>query len=107
MTHDEFRATYSAGKAKVDIDPQLAARYVSARLLLPIMVLPVLGLGVALALVGWIYTGLVLLAAGFIVPRLIKRSAPSFVLLQSLQDEDIYVEVTRGNIMRVTGSGER
>ncbi|MDH5536962.1 MAG: hypothetical protein OEZ08_15525 [Betaproteobacteria bacterium] len=107
MTHDEFREAYAAGKAKAEIDPHAAARYVSARLLLPIMVLPVLGMGVALALVGWIFTGLALLAVGFVAPRMIKRAAPRFVLMQSLQDEEIYLEVTRGNIMQVTMSGER
>ncbi len=107
MTHAEFVAAYSAGALKVEIDPKAAARYVSARLLLPLVALPVLGIGVALALVGWIFTGLVILAAGIVVPRLIKRSAPHFVLMQSLQDEDIYAEVTRGNIMRVTIVGEQ
>jgi hypothetical protein len=102
MTHADFRAAYSAGKVKVDIEPQAAARYVSARLLLPLVTLPVLGIGVALALVGWIFTGLAILAAGIAVPRLIKRSAPRFVLMQSLQDEDTYAEVTRATIMRVT-----
>lgn len=107
MNHADFIAAYVAGNVKVDIDPKAAARYVSARLLVPLMTLPVLGIGVALALVGWIFTGLAILAAGIVVPRLIKRSAPHFVLMQSLQDGAIYTEVTRGNIMRVTMIGEQ
>ena len=62
----------------MEIDPQAAARVLSARLLLPFVVMPVIGAGVALALIGWIYTGLAVIALGFIAPRLIKRSAPRF-----------------------------
>lgn len=102
MTHDAFRDAYTTGKIRVDIDPKTAAAYLSQRLLLPFVTMPVLGLGVALALVGWIFTGLAIIALGIIVPRLIKRSAPRFVLVQALQDADIYSEVTRSNILRVT-----
>ena len=57
MTHTEFRNAYAAGRIRVDIDPGQAARYSSARLLLPFIMLPLLGTGVALALIGWIATG--------------------------------------------------
>ena len=102
MTHAEFIAAYTHGEIKVEVDPAGAARFLSARLLLPLVMMPVLGLGVALALSGWIYTGLAVIAAGFIAPRLIKRSAPHFVLTQALQDAAVYDEVTQTGILRVT-----
>lgn len=102
MTHGEFVSAYGAGKIKVDIDPRNAARYISARLLLPLVMMPVLGIGIALALTGWIWTGVTVLVLGIITPRLIKRSAPHFVLTQALEDERIYQEVTQSNILRVT-----
>ncbi len=102
MTHAEFVSAYGAGKIKVDIDPRNAARYISARLLLPLVMMPVLGIGIALALTGWIWTGVTVLVLGIITPRLIKRSAPHFVLTQALEDERIYQEVTQSNILRVT-----
>lgn len=102
MTHREFQKAYAAGQVKVDVDPLAAARYLSGRLLLPLMMLPVLGAGVALALTGWIWTGLAIIAAGIVAPRLIKRSAPRFVLTEAIQDERIYQELTRSNVMRVT-----
>ncbi|MNC86045.1 hypothetical protein D3C83_16720 [compost metagenome] len=64
--------------------------------------MPVLGAGVALALIGWIYTGLAIIAAGIIAPQLIKRSAPHFILSQALQDTAVYDEVTRAGLLRVT-----
>ena len=86
----------------MEIDPHGAGRFLSARLLLPFVALPVLGSGVALALIGWIYSGLAVIALGVIVPRLIKRHAARFLLQDALQDERVYGELTRQNIMRVT-----
>lgn len=102
MTHAEFIDAYTHGKIKVELDPAGSARFLSARLLLPLVTMPVLGIGVALALVGWIFTGLALIAIGFIAPRLIKRSAPHFVLTQALQDGTIYDEAVRTGILRIT-----
>lgn len=102
MTHAEFLRAYTAGKIKVEIDPAGAARFLSGRLLLPFVMLPVLGGGVALALIGWLWTGLAIIAIGIVAPRLIKRSAPHFVLTQALQDERTYHELTQSNVLRIS-----
>jgi hypothetical protein len=102
MTHSEFVAAYTSSRIRVEIDPKTAARHVSARLLLPFVAMPVLGIGVALALIGWIYSGLTVIAIGVIAPLLIKRSAPHFILTQALQDPAFYQEVTRAELLRVT-----
>lgn len=104
MTHAEFVDAYAGGRLKVVVDPSAAARYLSARLMLPFFVIPVLGAGIALALVGWIWTGLGVIALGYIAPRLIKRSAPNFVLAQAVQSEQIYREITRAGILQITSS---
>ena len=101
MTHSEFTAAYAHGEIKVDVDPKEAARFLSARLLLPLFMMPVLGVGVALALLGWIFTGLAILALGIIAPRLIKRSASHFVFQQALNDPVVYKEVTKSGLLRV------
>jgi hypothetical protein len=85
----------------VRVDPQLASRYVSARLLLPFMMLPVLGAGVALALIGWVWTGLAVIVLGIVLPRLIKRSAPHFLLTQALRDENFYRELITAGVLRI------
>ena len=105
MTHSEFVTAYQRGEIKVEIEPKAAARFVSARLLLPFVALPVLGMGVALALIGWIYTGLAIIAIAFVVPRLIKRSAPHFILTQALHDASFYDEVTKSGLLRVSTGG--
>jgi hypothetical protein len=104
MTHSEFVAAYQRGEVKVEIEPKAAARFLSARLLLPLIALPVLGMGVALALIGWIYTGLAIIAIGFVAPRLIKHNAPRFILAQALQDASFYGEVTHSGLLKL-GSG--
>ena len=63
--------------------------------------LPVLGIGVGLALTGRIWTGLTVIALGIIVPRLIKRGAPHFLIQQVLTDEKLYQELLSADIMRV------
>ena len=104
MTHAEFVSAYREGRITVEFDPTRAAKFLSARLLLPLMVLPLLGIGVALALMGWLWSGLMVIATGIIAPRLIKRSAPHFLLTQMLSDEKLYDEVQRIEVMHVVAS---
>jgi hypothetical protein len=108
MTHQEFVAAYARGEIRIEIDPRGAARHLSARLLLPFVTMPVLGIGVALALVGWVFSGFAIIALGIIAPQLIKRSAPHFVFQQALNDPAVYEEVSKSGLLRVipaTGNG--
>jgi hypothetical protein len=104
MTHEQFVAAYERGEIKVEIEPKAAQRFLSARLLLPFVALPVLGMGVALALIGWIYTGVAIIAVGFVAPRLIKRGATRFILTHALQDAAFYDEVTKSGLLRMTAA---
>ena len=99
LSHAEFVAAYARGEVTVNFDPKAAAKFLSARLLLPLFMMPVLGSGVALALVGWVWSGLAVVAVGIIVPRLIKRGAPHFLLQQSLSDANLYQELLRSGVM--------
>ena len=78
----------------------------SRRLLLPFIAMPVLGVGTALALIGWIWTGLAIIAVGTIVPMLIKMGAPNFVMSQSLLDARFYGDAYRAGIMHLVEVGE-
>src|SRR5262245_44606446 len=100
MTHGEFVAAYQRGDIRVEFDPQGASRYLSARLLLPLVMMPVVGIGIATALVGWLFTGLAIIAFGIIAPRLIKRSAPHFLFQQALNDPAVYEELARSGVLR-------
>ena len=101
MTHTEFITAYRGGRVTVEFYRVRAGQFLSARLMLPVLMLPLLGAGVALALLGWIWSGLALIAAGIIAPRLIKRAAPHFLLTQMLGDEKLYADVQRAGILRI------
>jgi pilus assembly protein TadC len=101
MTHADFVSGHRRGTLRVVVDPQRAARFLSARLLLPFLMLPVVGAGIALALVGKVWIGLAIMALGIVAPRLIKRSAPRFLLAQALEDEKVYQELTQAGVFDI------
>jgi hypothetical protein len=104
VTHAEFLDGYTHGKVKVEMDPIKAARFMSQRLMLPFIAMPVAGLGVALALTGWIYTGCAVMALAYLVPRFIKRSASHFVFQHALHDPRIYYDAVQAEALRVTSA---
>ena len=102
MNHAEFVTAYRSGAIRVNVDRAAAARFVSARLLLPFVMLPVLGIGTALALTGWVWTGLGLIGIGTIGPILINRSAPHFVITHALEDPKFYDDVRASGLLEIT-----
>jgi hypothetical protein len=104
LSHRDFVNAFHDGAITVTFEPKGAARFISARLLLPLFMMPVLGIGVALALTGWIWTGLSVIALGIIVPRLIKRGAPRFLMQQMMDDAELYRDVMQAGIMQVVTS---
>ena len=101
MTHQEFVAAYQAGRIRVSIDREAAARFVSGRAMLPLVMLPLLGLGVALALVGYVISGIAVFLAALLVRYLIRRSSNGFLLWRALQDADFYSQVVAAQVLRV------
>ena len=101
MTHEAFVSAYRSGALRVNIDRTAAARFLSARLLLPFVMLPVLGIGVAFALIGWIWSGLIVIGLGTIAPVLIKRAAPHFVLTQALEDAKFYEDAAASGLLQL------
>ena len=100
MTHAEFIAAYREGRLQVQVDKSAAARMVSARLLLPFVLLPVMGLGVALALVGHFIVGALVFLAAITVRFAVRRSAPGFVLQRALADERFYAEALASGLLK-------
>jgi hypothetical protein len=101
MTHDDFVAAYQAGRVRVTIDREAAARFVSGRAMLPLVVLPVLGLGVALALVGYLVTGTIIFLTAVLLRFLVKRSSDGFLLWRALRDAEFYRLVLAAEVLKV------
>jgi len=85
---------------KVQVDKSAAARMVSARLMLPLVLLPVMGLGVALALVGYFVIGALVFLAALGLRYAVRRSAPGFVLQRALADERFYAEAIASGLLK-------
>lgn len=100
MTHAEFVAAYREGRLQVQVDRDAAARIVSARLMLPFVLLPVMGLGVALALVGRFVIGALVFLGALALRFAVRRSAPGFVLQRALADERFYADAVASGLLK-------
>jgi len=101
MNHQEFVEAYRNGSLNMAMSQPVAARYLSRRLLLPLFMLPILGTGLALVLIGWFVTGVLVFLVGFIVPRLIKKNAIAILLYQALQDPQLYEDLRESGTMEI------
>jgi len=101
MEHQAFVQAYKSGQLNFYMSQKTAAEYLSRRLLLPLFMLPVLGTGVALVLIGWYITGVIVFLLGYIAPRLIKKNAPSLLLYQALNDPHTYEELRSEGVLEI------
>ncbi len=101
LTHAAFCQAWADGGIRVDIDPTGAYRYLAARALLPLVQLAVLGAGVGTALMVHWFPGVLVIVAGFLLPRLTRASAPAFMLRRALEDAVVYDDLVRSGILRV------
>ncbi|WP_151447825.1 hypothetical protein [Lacisediminimonas profundi] len=97
----DFNRGLPHGRYRVVINPELAQKYVAARLLIKLISLPVLGIGVALAISGYPLAGLPLVALGLLLPRIVKKKAPQLLLHLVTRDAAIYKDAIEHEILEV------
>jgi hypothetical protein len=102
MDHRDFVTGYSDGRIQVRVDREAAARLVSGRMMLPLVLLPFLGLAVALAIVGYWIVGAVIFLAALALRYAVRSSAQGFVLSRCLNDPRFYEEAVRTGVVSVT-----
>ena len=102
---EEFRAGLPAGRFRVVVDPKLARRYVAQRLLLVVVVMPLIGIGLALALLGARWTGALMVAAGVVFHRLVMWQAPHILLHMAARDARVYEHATQNGLLEVRRAG--
>ena len=105
VAFEEFRAGLPAGRFRVVVDPKLARRYVSQRLLLIVLLMPLIGIGIALALLGARWTGGLLVACGVVLHRLLMWQAPQILLHMAAGDAKVYAHATQSGLMEVRRAG--
>jgi hypothetical protein len=101
VAYEDFRSGLPAGRFRVIVDPKLARRYVSQRLMLIVFVLPLIGVGLALALTGRTWLGAFLVAAGVLLNRVVMWQAGRIVLYLAAHDAKSYEQITQHGIMEV------
>jgi TM2 domain-containing membrane protein YozV len=101
VTHEDFVAEYKAGRLRVKVQRDAAARFIAGRALLPLVLLPFLGLGVALALLGYIVTGTIVFLATLLLRLLVRRSSDGFIVWRALQDAEFYRQAMAAQVLSV------
>jgi hypothetical protein len=101
VPHAEFRAGLPLGRFRVIVNPERAQKYVKHRLFVVGLALPLLGLGAALALSGYVWVGLPMIALGALMPRVVKAHAPKILLHLAQQDAKTYQEAIDFEILEV------
>lgn len=98
---DEFRTGLPRGRFRVIVNPERARKYVRHRLLVfPVSSL-LLGAGTALAMLGWLWLGIPLMAAGFLLHRVVKAQAPQILLHLASHHGSSYREAIDHEILEV------
>lgn len=103
LSHAEFVAAYTSGRLRVDIAPKPAAEFLSRRMLLAWVLLPIFGAGVALALTGHWIIGLVVFLVGLGLRWLTRATAPGYIMQRALADRAFYEEVRERGFMVIAG----
>jgi len=101
VTHEEFVAAYEAGRIRVQVNREAAARFIAGRAMLPLVLLPVMGLGVALAMVGYLWSGSAIFVAAVLLRFLVKRSSEGFLLWRALRDAEFYRQVAAAQVLLI------
>ncbi|MEY4001048.1 MAG: hypothetical protein RI968_166 [Pseudomonadota bacterium] len=101
MTHSEFVAAYKAGSLQAYVPPERAASFLTTRMWLPLIRLPILGSGLALALIGWYIVGLLVFLFGMFLPRMVKKNAVAILMYQALQDEESYHDFLAAGVLQL------
>ena len=101
MTHQEFVAAYASGAIRVRVDRARAAQHVSRRLMLPLVLLPFLGIAVALALTGRFVLGVGVFLFAVVFRWVVRSGSQGFVLWRAMQDAAFYEEARASGLLSI------
>ena len=101
MRHEEFVAAYEAGRIRVSVNRERASRFIAGHALLPLVLLPLLGLGVALALLGYIITGTLIFLGALLLRFIVRRSSGGFIIWRALRDGQFYRDALAAQVLAV------
>ena len=106
FSHGEFVEGYRAGTLKVHVDRKSAAAFVSGRMLLPFILLPLFGVAVAVALAGHFIAGGALFAFALLFRAFVRSSSHGFVLVRAINHAGFYRDAVAAGVIRLEETGE-
>ncbi len=98
---DEFRNGLPHGRFRIIVNPALAAPFVAHRTHATPLAIAMIGPGIAAALVGYPWTGGLLVAAGILLRRVVKTQAPRILLHLATRVPSVYEHATEHGVMEV------
>ena len=98
---DEFRNGLPHGRFRIIVNPALAAPFVAYRTHATPLAIAMIGPGIAAALVGYPWTGGLLVAAGILLRRVVKTQAPRILLHLATRVPSVYEYATEHGVMEV------
>jgi hypothetical protein len=101
IAFEAFRDGLPAGRFRVVVNPDLARRYVAHRTHATPLALALVGPGIACALAGLPWIGVLLVAAGIGVKRLIAWQAPKILLHLASRQRLTYDDARAHGVMEV------
>lgn len=101
VSFEEFRDGMPVGRFRVIVEPKKARRYVSQRLMLLVLLMPMVGIGLALALTGRVWAGAALVALGVVLSRVVRAQSGKILLHLASRNRAVYEQVTQHGIMEV------
>jgi hypothetical protein len=101
VPHEEFKNGVNNGRFKLIVNPELAYKFVRYKLFINGISIPMLGLGLGAALMGWMTTGFLLVAAAIVLRMWVKRQAPKILLHLVQNDARTYNDAIRHEVLEV------
>lgn len=101
IAFEEFRDGLRLGRFHVIVNPELAPQFVAQHTHATAVAIALIGPGIAFALAGYPILGLLLVAAGILVRRVIKWQAPRILLEMASRQPAIFEDATSSGVMEL------
>jgi hypothetical protein len=98
---EEFSNGLPHGRFRVVVNPALAVPFVAHCTRATPLAMALIGPGIAAALLGYLWTGGLLVAAGILLRRLVKTQAPRILLHLVTRMPAVYEQATEHGVMEV------
>jgi hypothetical protein len=101
VPHAEFKTGVMHGRFHLIVNPKLVHKYVRHKLFINGISIPMLGCGIGAALMGWMWVGIPMVAAGIVLRLWVKRQAAKILLHLVQNDARTYDEAIKYEVLEV------